>query len=136
MDSGAIQIGAVARQTGLSVDAIRFYERERLVASPMRTEGGFRLFHKEDVQTLHFIKSAQELGFSLDEIRDLISLRRDAATACPRVRQLLTAKLAAVQLKIANLRALEAELKSALEKCISAKDQAASHFSNRLPRSQ
>ena len=63
-----LQIGQVARETGLTVDAIRFYEKQRLLKRPMRTEGGFRLFSSQVLQSIHFIRRAQELGFSLNEI--------------------------------------------------------------------
>jgi len=61
------QIGKVASQTGLSIDAIRFYEREGLLSKPMRSEGRFRLYREQDIQQLRFIRKAQELGFSLQE---------------------------------------------------------------------
>ena len=66
-----IQIGGVSRQTGLSADAIRFYEKQRLIERPPRTEGGFRLFHAKDIERIQFIRRAQQLGFSLPEIRRL-----------------------------------------------------------------
>jgi len=115
--SGPLQIGTLSKQSGLSVDAIRFYERERLLQSPRRSRGGFRLFGEEDLAVLRFIRSAQELGFSLDEIRELLTLRSDQGTACPKMQGLLQAKLAAVEGKIASLKSIRTELKSALWKC-------------------
>jgi len=112
-----MQIGDLSRRTGVSIDAIRFYERQRLLQSPARTEGGYRVFREEDTQAIRFIKGAQELGFSLDEIRELQSLRQQAVKACPKVRHLLQAKLASVQSKIASLKTLETDLESALRKC-------------------
>jgi DNA-binding transcriptional MerR regulator len=70
-----LQIGDVASQTGLTVDTIRFYERERLLHRAARSSGGFRLFSQSDVADLEFIRNAQELGFSLQEIRDLLTLK-------------------------------------------------------------
>ena len=58
-----VQIGKVARTTGLSVDTIRFYEKEGLLRQPERSEGGFRLYSSRDIENLHFIHKAQELGF-------------------------------------------------------------------------
>ena len=72
-----LQIGTLALQTGLTVDAIRFYEKSGLLKRPARTEGGFRLFRQEDALDLRFIQEAQELGFSLQEIRELLILRRE-----------------------------------------------------------
>jgi DNA-binding transcriptional MerR regulator len=66
-----LQIGEVAAETGLTIDAIRFYEREHLLRVTARSRGGFRLFSKSDIDDLAFIRNAQKLGFSLEEIRDL-----------------------------------------------------------------
>jgi MerR family mercuric resistance operon transcriptional regulator len=112
-----LQIGQVARETGLTVDAIRFYEKQRLLKHPPRSEGGFRLFAAHDVQNIHFIRRAQELGFSLNEIRELLILQSGGVTACSHVRDLLKAKLAAVQEKIAELQKLENQLAADLKKC-------------------
>jgi DNA-binding transcriptional MerR regulator len=102
-----IQIGRVSEQTGLSVDAIRFYEKHRFLARPPRTEGGFRLFNAEDIQRILFIRRAQQLGFSLPEIRELLVLQRDEGKACSHVRDLLRAKVGTVRKKIRELRILE-----------------------------
>jgi DNA-binding transcriptional MerR regulator len=112
----SLRIGSVSRRTGLSIDAIRFYERRHLLKPPIRSGGGFRLFREEDVETLFFIERAQEMGFSLDEIRELVALRSDAK-ACSSVQRLLGTKLAVVRRKLADLRALEADLASALREC-------------------
>jgi DNA-binding transcriptional MerR regulator len=119
MHAGALRIGALSARTGLSIDTIRFYERERLLRSPRRSSGGFRLFAEADVAVLHFIKSAQELGFSLDEIRDLLALRQDTDKACPSMQRLLEGKLSAVENKIRTLKVMESELKTSLRKCAS-----------------
>ena len=63
-----VQIGRVAEQTGLSVDAIGFYEKQRLLDRPPRTEGGFRLFGREDIDRIRFIRSVQQLGFRIDAV--------------------------------------------------------------------
>ena len=117
MHAGALRIGTLSARTGLSIDTIRFYERQRLLRSPSRSSGGFRLFAEEDVAVLHFIKSAQELGFSLEEIRDLLALRQDSDKACPSMQRLLEGKLRALENKIRTLRIMESELKAALRKC-------------------
>jgi MerR family transcriptional regulator, copper efflux regulator len=70
-----LKIGAVSKRIGLSVDAIRFYEKEGLLKVPLRSEGGFRLFQEQDLEDLRFIRTGQSLGFSLVEIRDLLSVR-------------------------------------------------------------
>jgi DNA-binding transcriptional MerR regulator len=65
----SLHIGHVAKRTGLTVDAIRFYEKAGLLPRPARTEGGYRLYHEREVADLEFIQKAQQLGFSLNEIR-------------------------------------------------------------------
>ncbi len=110
-------IGKVAQETGLSVHAIRFYERERLLKAPLRSEGRFRVFDEAGVLELKFICKAQELGFSLTQIRELLVLRRTGAPACSHVRDLLGEILGRVHSKIENLLRLQAELQTALRKC-------------------
>jgi DNA-binding transcriptional MerR regulator len=112
-----LQIGRVSEQTGLSVDAIRFYEKQRLLERPPRTEGGFRMFHAQDVQRILFIRRAQQLGFSLPEIRELLVLQRDEGETCSHVRDLLRAKLGSVHEKIRELGILEQQLTKSLRKC-------------------
>jgi DNA-binding transcriptional MerR regulator len=123
-----MQIGVLSKESGLSIDAIRFYEKQRLLHSPRRSHGGFRLFGEADLAVLRFIKSAQELGFSLEEIRELLTVRSDAAHGCPKMQRLLVTKLAAVESKISSLKAIRSELKSALQKCdVALRNSPASH---------
>lgn len=117
MARSGIQIGRVSKQTGLSIDAIRFYEKQRLLERPPRTEGGFRLFKTEDIQRIQFIRRAQTLGFSLPQIRELLILNRDADETCSHMRSLLQAKLTAIHQKIQELTALENQLTKRLRKC-------------------
>lgn len=112
-----IQIGEVARQTGLTVDAIRFYEKQRLLKPARRTEGGFRLFSGQDLRHIQFIQGAQELGFSLSEIRELLVLQGEEVEACSHVRDMLTAKLESVRQKIVELHKLERQLAADLKQC-------------------
>jgi len=113
----ALQIGRVAREAGLTVDAIRFYEKCGLLKRPPRTEGGYRLFRPEDIQDLKFIRRAQDLGFSLQEIRELLFLQAESVEACDHVRELLDQKLASVRRKIEELRKLERSLERSLRLC-------------------
>ena len=111
------RIGQVAQETGLSIDTIRFYEKQGLLKRSARTEGGFRLFGAHEVGTLKFVRKAQELGFSLSEIRELLVLRAEHLPACLHVKELLEQKLTAVGEKITELQALERSLKRALRQC-------------------
>jgi DNA-binding transcriptional MerR regulator len=117
MVRGGIQIGQVSEQTGLSVDAIRFYEKQRLLERAPRTEGGFRLFNIQDIRRIQFIRSAQRLGFSLPEIRELLLIQRDEDETCSHVRDLLRAKVSQIHSKVEELRLLEEQLKRKLRKC-------------------
>lgn len=112
-----MQIGAAAKRIGLTVDAIRFYERNALLPRAPRTTGGFRKYNESDVETLAFIRRAQGLGFKLSEIRNLLNLRSNRMQPCAPVRRRLQAKLADVRQKLANLRHLEHELRLALRSC-------------------
>jgi len=114
MARAGIQIGRVSAQTGLGVDAIRFYEREGLLESVSRTEGGFRLFTARDVQRLVFKLRAQKLGFSLSEIRELLILQSGEGEACCHLRDLLRTKLAGVRAKLGELGSLEEQLTRSL----------------------
>ena len=111
------QIGKVAQETGLSIDTIRFYEKEGLLREPPRSEGGFRLYNSPDIKHLRFIRTAQELGFSLGEIRELLLIQDERVEACTHVRDLIGQRLVSVRRKLDDLRRIERDLQSALEKC-------------------
>lgn len=113
----ALQIGQVAQRTGLSVDAIRFYEKAGLLPRPARSSSGYRLYGDHEIADLEFIKRAQQLGFSLVEIRELFLIQRHPDEACAHVRELIAQKLGVVRNKIEELRAIETGLDDALEKC-------------------
>jgi DNA-binding transcriptional MerR regulator len=112
-----MQIGDLAKRTTLTVDAIRFYEKRRLLPKPVRSVGRFRLYDRDDIDRLNFIKQMHELGFSLREIRELTGLRTHKVDACESVRNLLNHKLAEVREKLRNLEKLETELLRDLKKC-------------------
>jgi DNA-binding transcriptional MerR regulator len=113
----ALHIGTAAKQTGLSIDAIRFYQKSGLLTPPARTAGGYRVFTKTGIAELEFIARAQDLGFSLAEIKELVSLRNENGRACPEVRSLICLKLQNVKEKIAALKHLESELARRLRLC-------------------
>lgn len=113
----AMQIGEVAKRTSLTVDAIRFYEKRKLLPKAVRSAGRFRLYGASTVERLHFIQQMQGLGFSLHEVGELIQLRESKVEACESVRELLTGKLADVRAKMRELRQLEIELETDFRKC-------------------
>ncbi len=112
-----MRIGIVAKKIGLSVDAIRFYERNGLLPRPPRTEGGFRRYGESDVETLAFVRRVQGLGFKLREIQGLLRLRGNCLQPCAPVQHRLREKLADVQRKLRDLQGLEHELRLALRSC-------------------
>jgi MerR family mercuric resistance operon transcriptional regulator len=112
-----MQIGIVARKVGVSVDAVRFYERNGLLPPPPRTEGGFRRYAECDIETLAFVRRVQGLGFKLREIRGLLRLRGNRLQPCAPVKRQLEEKLADVRGKLGDLHKLEHELRLALRSC-------------------
>jgi len=111
------QIGELARRTALTIDAIRFYERRKLLPPAFRSAGRFRLYTTDDIERLRFVQRMQHLGFSLEEIKQLTRIRADRAYACAAVRQFLKTKLDGVRTKIRELQQLETELRSDFGKC-------------------
>lgn len=87
-----LTIGHLARLAGVGVETVRFYERQGLLAEPERRQSGYRQYSDEVIQRLRFIRRAKELGFSLAEIRDLLSLRDDPAATAADVRRRAEAK--------------------------------------------
>jgi DNA-binding transcriptional MerR regulator len=112
-----MQIGAVGKRVGVSVDAFRFYDRNALLLPPPGTPGGFRQYSENDVETLNFIGRVQNLGFTLKEVREFLELRRSRLQPCAPVRRRLEEKLADVQQKVSDLQKLEHELCLALRSC-------------------
>jgi MerR family transcriptional regulator, copper efflux regulator len=110
-------IGDVAKQIGLTPDAIRFYERTALLPRPSRTVGGFRQYADTDLETLRFIRQAQGLGFTLKEVRDLLALRGSRLQPCEPVCLRLQKKLLQVRRKLSDLQTLHDELQAALRTC-------------------
>jgi DNA-binding transcriptional MerR regulator len=115
MQSGLL-IGELAKRAGVSVDTVRYYERERLLPRARRTEGGFRVFTLEAVERLQFIKQAQAIGLSLDEIRELLGSEGEAAE-CKRMRDLLKSKLAELDERLEALRDFRRRLTQHLAAC-------------------
>lgn len=113
-----LTIGRAAREAGVGVETIRFYERQRLVAQPPKPVGaGVRLYPTNTVERIRFIKEAQELGFSLREIHELLALRADPAANCSDVREQASAKLDDVRRKIQRLQDIGTALERLIATC-------------------
>ncbi|MEW6296489.1 MAG: heavy metal-responsive transcriptional regulator [Thermodesulfobacteriota bacterium] len=109
-----LTIGEVAKQAGVHIETLRYYERQGLVERPPRSVSNYRLYTGDIVQRLRFIKHAQALGFSLQEIKELLSLRAAPTARCADVRLRAEAKITEIE---AKMRALEA-MKKALIKLV------------------
>ncbi len=86
-----MKIGAVAKAAGIGIDAVRFYERQGLIPDPARQPSGYRVYSPDVVLRLRFVRRAKELGFSLKEISELLSLETTAAATAADVKQLAEA---------------------------------------------
>jgi Hg(II)-responsive transcriptional regulator len=117
MSGDRLRIGEVAARAGVNVQTLRYYERRGLLAEPERTASGYRLYPSEAVQLVRFIKRAQELGFSLNEIEQLLRLRDDRASSCEEVQALAEAKIDTIEAKIRQLAALREALEVLVRSC-------------------
>ena len=107
-------ISRLAKELGINIETIRFYERKGLIQQPLKPTTGYRHYPNETVNRIHFIKRAQELGFTLDEIVHLLSLED---SPCNEIQALASNKLEKVQAKILDLRRLENALEVLLFQC-------------------
>lgn len=113
----ALQIGAIAARTGINIETIRYYERIGIVPRPPRSTGGRRIYADAHQQRLTFIRRSRELGFSLDEVRALLSLSEGGNQNCAEVYDLSVRHLDAVRQKIADLKRMEGVLKAMAAAC-------------------
>jgi Cu(I)-responsive transcriptional regulator len=109
--------GELARYGQVNPETIRYYERSGLLPLPARSESNYRLFSPAAVQRIRFIKRAQAVGFSLDEIRALLDLKFGADATCGDVREMVEVKIHDIDTKIAALQAMRHELSNLFEEC-------------------
>lgn len=114
-----LTIGKVASQAGVNIETIRYYERRGLLAEPPRTASGYRQYAADAIGRLRFIKRAQELGFSLEEIRDLLELRlhRASEKACETVASKTQQKITLIDRKLAQLGRMRTSLERLAQAC-------------------
>ena len=105
-----LTIGQLAREAKVNLETVRYYERRGLLAKPPRTHSGYRLFPSEATQRLRFIRHAQDLGFSLTEIRELLALRISPKVSKSEVRKRAQAKILDIEKKITRLESMRASL--------------------------
>lgn len=111
-----MKIGELAKQTKVNIDTIRYYERRQLLPLPGRTMSGYRNYSERDVKRLLFIIHAKELGFTLEEIKTLLSLRSGQKN-CPQVRQIAKNKAGEIASRIERLSRIQHVLLELAEKC-------------------
>jgi len=119
MNKAVLSIGQVARDAGVNIETLRYYERRGLLQAPGRSEGGHRQYPAESVRIVRFVRRAQDLGFTLKEIEELIALRSVRGRECSLVQRLALAKLADVDKKIGRLRAIRKAISTLVEPCAS-----------------
>ncbi len=113
-----LTISKAANHAGVNVETIRFYERKGLIVQPLKPrDGGYRTYPNETIQRIRFIRQAQELGFSLREIEELLTLRAEPDTDCADVRKRASAKLEEVERKIVQLEKIGSALQTVIASC-------------------
>lgn len=113
----SLTIGQVAEQAGIGLETVRFYERKGLIEEPARKASGYRQFDVRVVARLRFIRRAKELGFTLAEIKDLLSLRIDPGSTCSDVKIRAEAKIADISEKIRSLQLMKKALLKLTKEC-------------------
>lgn len=111
----SLKIGEVSLASGIGIEALRFYERSGVLGKPLRSMSGYRLYDEGVLERLAFIKKAQTLGFSLDEIKQIISDARSGTSPCDEVREIVRRRLAELDERMREMRRYRTELAQTLE---------------------
>lgn len=112
-----LTIGQLAKDAGVHIETIRYYERRHILGPTSRLSSGYRLYNREAQRRLRFIKNAQALGFTLHEIEELLGLRVSSKARCGDVQQRAEAKLKHVEVKVRDLQALARSLRNLIRTC-------------------
>jgi Cu(I)-responsive transcriptional regulator len=112
-----MNIGELAKETGIAAKTIRYYESAGLLAAPPRSGGNYRIYGERDLATLRFVQRARNLGFSVKEVGDLVALWQDRQRASADVRALATAHLGEIERKLKELEAMRATLDHLIKRC-------------------
>ena len=110
-------IGELSKRSGVNIEAIRYYERVKMLAPPPRTDSGRRVYHSTDLRILVFIRRSQELGLSLDEIRALLRLGGPEKALCREVREIAAHHLEDIRARLVDLKKLERLLAKTVARC-------------------
>jgi Cu(I)-responsive transcriptional regulator len=114
---GTLRIGDLAKATGTRVETIRYYERAGLLSAPGRTSGNYRAYGPAHLNRLSFVRRARDLGFTIEQVRELLDLADDRDRPCGAVDAIAREHLAEVERKIADLNALRRELAELIGRC-------------------
>jgi MerR family mercuric resistance operon transcriptional regulator len=112
-----LTIGELAKQAGVNRETVRYYERQRLLPRPSRSVSGYRIFSDDALRRLRFIRHAKVLGFSLNEISELLALRVNSIDTCDRVRERTEVKIADIERKIQALHHMNDALSELVTAC-------------------
>jgi len=125
MNQHLVKIGELAKRTDISVETLRYYEKEQLIKPQLRSESGYRLYSLEDENRLHFVLHAKKVGFSLSEIKELLNLRlnKDSHT-CEEVKSYTGQKISEVETKITDLQTMHDALSSLYKACCGGPEKA------------
>lgn len=107
----------LAKKTGVNIETLRYYETRKLIDPPPRSEAGYRLYPQEEIARIRFIKNAQRLGFTLNEIKDLLKLRIETNSNCDSVLKRAEYKRAEITIKIKDLQSMKRALDQLIHKC-------------------
>ena len=114
----SITVGALAKETWINIETVRYYENIKLLPKPRRKESRYRVYDGNDMARLKFIVRAKELGFTLKEIRELLSLKIDSESKCGDVKKLAEEKISDAQKKIKDLKNIKKHLEKLVTQCI------------------
>lgn len=117
VQTSSLTIGTVAKRAGVPIDTIRYYEREGLLPEPLRRASGYRSYNETAVSRLRFIRRAKDLGFTLEEIRDLLALSSDRSGGVKAVRKRAEQRLASIEARIAELVRIRKGLQQLIQAC-------------------
>lgn len=112
-----LTIGKLAKQAGLTIDTVRFYERRGLIEEPARTKSNYRIYPEEDVVRLTFIKKAKSLGFSLNEIKELLTLQHDPEASKADIKKWIEIKIREIRCRIKDLSRILSALEQLAVSC-------------------
>jgi Hg(II)-responsive transcriptional regulator len=113
----ALTIGVLAKKSDVGVETVRFYERKGLLPKPQKPTSGFKHYEPEDIKRIKFIKRAQDLGFTLREVKELLKLKVDKKATCGQVMKKTDEKMSEVDQKIKDLQRMKKSLKQIKDCC-------------------